>query len=104
MHHCLPRRHHRLAIAATALMFVLAFPLGAAELQIGGATVSITPGTFIIQLAGPCSYVPSVRAALGGGYSAIVESNKVGPEGGQVLTDRTVEILKALWRPATSRH
>jgi hypothetical protein len=53
--------------------------------------------TFIVQLAGPCSYVPSVRAALGGGYSAIVESNKVGPEGGQVLTDRTVEILKALW-------
>ncbi len=53
--------------------------------------------TFIIQLAGPGSYVPSVRAALGGGYSAIVESNKVGPEGGQVLTERTVEALNALW-------
>jgi hypothetical protein len=53
--------------------------------------------TFIIQLAGPGSYVPSVRAALGGGYSAIVESNKVGPEGGQVLTDRTVEALIKLW-------
>jgi hypothetical protein len=53
--------------------------------------------TFIIQLAGPGTYVPSVRAALGGGYSAIVESNKVGPEGGQVLTERTVEALNALW-------
>jgi hypothetical protein len=53
--------------------------------------------TFIIQLAGPGSYVPSVRAALGGGYIAIVESNKVGPEGGQVLTDRTVEALIKLW-------
>ncbi len=53
--------------------------------------------TFVIQLAGPGTYVPSVRAALGGGYSAIVESNKVGPEGGQVLTDRTVEALNTLW-------
>ena len=41
--------------------------------------------TFIIQLAGPGSYVPTERAARGGGYSAIVESNLVGPEGGQVL-------------------
>jgi hypothetical protein len=53
--------------------------------------------TFIIQLAGPGSYVPSERAARGGGYSAIVESNKVGAEGGQVLTERTVEAIKALW-------
>jgi hypothetical protein len=53
--------------------------------------------TFIIQLAGPGSYVPSERAARGGGYSAIVESNKVGSEGGQVLTERTVEAIKTLW-------
>jgi hypothetical protein len=53
--------------------------------------------TFIIQLAGPGSYVPSARAARGGGYSAIVESNKVGAEGGQVLTERTVEALNMLW-------
>ena len=53
--------------------------------------------TFIIQLAGPGSYVPSERAARGGGYSAIVQSNEVGPEGGQVLTERTVELLHALW-------
>ena len=53
--------------------------------------------TFIIQLAGPGSYVPTGRAARGGGYSAIVESNLVGPEGGQVLTDRTVELINSLW-------
>ena len=35
--------------------------------------------TFVIQLAGPGSYVPTVRAVRGGGYSAIVESNLVGP-------------------------
>jgi hypothetical protein len=53
--------------------------------------------TFVIQLAGPGSYVPSERAARGGGYSAIVESNQVGPEGGQELTERTVELLNSLW-------
>ena len=53
--------------------------------------------TFIIQLAGPGSYVPTGRAARGGGYSAIVESNLVGSEGGQVLADRTVELLNSLW-------
>ena len=53
--------------------------------------------TFVIQLAGPGSYVPTERAARGGGYSAIAESNQVGPEGGQVLTDRTVELINSLW-------
>ena len=53
--------------------------------------------TFVIQLAGPGSYVPTARAVRGGGYSAIVESNLVGPEGGQVLTERTVELINSLW-------
>ena len=53
--------------------------------------------TFVIQLAGPGSYVPTGRAARGGGYSAIAESNLVGPEGGQVLTERTVELINSLW-------
>ncbi|WP_074311293.1 hypothetical protein [Singulisphaera sp. GP187] len=53
--------------------------------------------TFIIQLAGPGSYLPTERAARGGGYSAIVESNLVGPEGGQVLADQTVELINSLW-------
>ena len=53
--------------------------------------------TFVIQLAGSGSYVPTARAARGGGYSAIAESNLVGPEGGQVLADRTVELINSLW-------
>ena len=53
--------------------------------------------TFVIQLAGPGSYVPSARGAQGGGYSAIVESNQVGPDGGQALADQTVEVLNILW-------
>lgn len=53
--------------------------------------------TFVIQLAGPGTYVPTERAAAGGGYSAIVESNNIGPEGGQALTERTIDALRALW-------
>jgi len=53
--------------------------------------------TFVIQLVGPGGYVPTPKAVQGGGYSAIPESNEVGPEGGQVLVDRTVAIVNALW-------
>lgn len=56
--------------------------------------------TFVIQLAGPGTYVPTPFAASGGGYSAIVQSNEVGPEGGQVLVDETVAAVNGLW-PAT---
>ena len=53
--------------------------------------------TFVIQLAGPGTYVPTERAVRGGSYSAIVQSNVVGPEGGQVLVERTLEAINALW-------
>lgn len=53
--------------------------------------------TFLVQLAGPGSYVPSERAAQGGGYSAIVESSRVGPKGGQVLVESTLKALSAMW-------
>lgn len=53
--------------------------------------------TFVIQLAGPGSYLASERALQGGGYSAIVQSNEVSPAGGQILVDRTVERIQAFW-------
>jgi len=52
--------------------------------------------TFLVQLAGGGSYVPSPRSVAGGGYGAVPASNPVGPEGGQVLADETVERLKSL--------
>jgi hypothetical protein len=54
--------------------------------------------TFVIQLAGAGTYLPSERAVLGGGYSAIPQSNRVGPQGGQVLVDRTVKLLDSMWK------
>lgn len=53
--------------------------------------------TFVVQLAGPGTYLPSARAARGGGYGAIAESNEVGPEAGQVLVDHTVARLRELF-------
>lgn len=54
--------------------------------------------TFQIQLACGCGgYLPTERAVAGGGYSAIPESGLVGPEGGRMLVDRTVELLNGLW-------
>ncbi len=53
--------------------------------------------TFVVQLAGEGSYLPTEKAVQGGGYSAIAPSCLVGPEGGQVLVDRTVELINSLW-------
>ena len=59
--------------------------------------------TFVIQLCGAGTYVPNQRATLGGSYSAIIESNLVGHEGGQILTDKTVESIQKLFSPQTSK-
>ena len=42
-------------------------------------------------------YLPTERAVHGGGYSAEVQSNQVGPEGGQMLVDRTIDAIKSMW-------
>ncbi|MCO5240365.1 MAG: hypothetical protein M9904_09940 [Chitinophagaceae bacterium] len=53
--------------------------------------------TFVIQLAGAGTYLPTSKAVAGGGYSAICQSNVVGPEGGQQLVERTVALIDELW-------
>jgi hypothetical protein len=54
--------------------------------------------TFVVQLVGAGSYLPTEKAVRGGHYSAVVHSSLVGPEGGDVLVDRTVEIIDKLWK------
>jgi hypothetical protein len=55
--------------------------------------------TFLIQLSCGCGgYLPTERAVAGGGYSAIPESGLVGPEGGRILVDRTVDAINAFWQ------
>jgi len=54
--------------------------------------------TFVVQLAcGSGVYLPTAKAVAGGHYGAMVEDGHVGPEGGQVLVDRTVELINSMW-------
>ncbi len=53
--------------------------------------------TFLVQLAGPGTYIPSARSVEGGGYGSIPTSNTIGPEGGAVLREETLKTLNTLW-------
>ena len=57
--------------------------------------------TFVIQLASGGKeiglYIPTERAVRGGGYSAIIQSTPVGPEGGQVLVEATLQQANELF-------
>ena len=53
--------------------------------------------TFLVQLAGAGTYVPTGRSVAGGGYGSIPASNPVGPEGGRQLADRTIEVIRQFW-------
>ena len=52
--------------------------------------------TFLIQFAGDSGgYLPTARALEGGGYSAM--ANYIGPLGGQVLVNESVEAINSMW-------
>ncbi len=56
--------------------------------------------TFLVQLADGSDdgfYLPTQRALDGGHYSALIKSNWVGPEGGQMLVDETVRAIDGLF-------
>jgi hypothetical protein len=53
--------------------------------------------TFVVQMVGGGSYLPTEKAVQGGHYSAIVHSSLVGPEGGTVLVDKTVNLIDSVW-------
>lgn len=55
--------------------------------------------TMVVQLTADCAaYLPTKRAVKGGGYSARIVDGIVGPEGGKVLVDSSVKILKEMWK------
>lgn len=53
--------------------------------------------TFVVQLVGGGTYLPTEKAVRGGHYSAVVHSSLVGPEGGTILVDKTVSSIDFLW-------
>jgi len=50
--------------------------------------------TFLVQLAGPGSYLPTARSVGGSGYGAAPSSSLVGPEGGGQLVEWTVAAIR----------
>jgi len=53
--------------------------------------------TFVVQLAGEGTYVPTHRAVAGGTYGAIPQSNTIGPEGGRQLVNQSLDLIESLW-------
>ena len=53
--------------------------------------------TFLVQLAGPGTYVPSARSVVGGGYGSVPSSTPIGPDGGREVAEKTVETLLRVW-------
>jgi hypothetical protein len=53
--------------------------------------------TFLVQLAGSGTYLPVARSVAGGSYGAVPASTLIGPEGGQELVERTLEMINTLW-------
>ncbi len=54
--------------------------------------------TFIIQLAGRGSYLPTERAMHGGGYGAYIASTPIGPDGGQMIVEKQVKDIATLFK------
>jgi hypothetical protein len=52
--------------------------------------------TFLVQLAGAGTYVPTERSVAGKSYGAVPASTPIGPEGGWKLARRTVEVVNEL--------
>ena len=53
--------------------------------------------TFLVQLAGAGTYLPTKRSIAGGAYGAVPASTLIGPEGGKELVEETLKIINALW-------
>lgn len=54
--------------------------------------------TFLVQLAGGGTYVPTSRSIAGGAYGAVPASTLIGPEGGQELVEETLELINSVWQ------
>jgi len=58
--------------------------------------------TFVAQLAGSASYLPTERAVRHGGYGAIEKTCVVGPAAGEQIVSASLELLQNLWEIARS--
>jgi guanylate kinase len=53
--------------------------------------------TFIVQLAGAGTYLPTARSMAGGSYGAYIASTPIGPEGGQQIVENQVKTINKMF-------
>lgn len=53
--------------------------------------------TFVVQLAGGGTYLPTERSVAGGAYGAVPASTLIGPEGGLELVESTLVLIDSVW-------
>jgi hypothetical protein len=53
--------------------------------------------TFLIQLAGEGTYLPTQRALEGGSYGAFIASTPIGPDGGQAIVEAEVATINKMF-------
>jgi len=86
-------------IAITSNPFELFLDYG---IQLKGRSPALQ--TFVLQLTNGCGmYLPTLKAIEGSSYSGSPHVNKVGPEGGQVLVERTLLAIQAQWAQAAPK-
>jgi hypothetical protein len=53
--------------------------------------------TFVVQLAGEGTYLPTTRSMKGGSYGAYIASTPIGPEGGQLIVEECVKNINEMF-------
>lgn len=59
--------------------------------------------TFVVQLAGSGTYLPTRRSIAGGAYGAVPASTIFGPEAGDELVQQTLEMIHSMWKDDQER-
>ncbi|MFK7984752.1 MAG: hypothetical protein AB8I08_01900 [Sandaracinaceae bacterium] len=53
--------------------------------------------TFVVELAGSGTYLPTRRAVSGGGYGSVSPICRVGPEGGDMLVEESLSLIEEVF-------
>lgn len=53
--------------------------------------------TFVVQLAGAGTYLPTERSLKGGSYGAFIASTPIGPEGGQMVVEESLDKINKMF-------
>jgi len=61
--------------------------------------------TFVVNLTGSYDgYLPTIRSVKGGAYGAVPASTLIGPEGGQQLVEKSIEMINNAWKDNSNKN